>query len=481
MLTFDDVLLVPSYSEVFPAEVKTGTLFTRKISMNIPLISSPMDTVTESGMAIAIAREGGIGVVHRNLPVEEQVHAVEKVKKSESWVVKNPLTVSPEDTISKVFSLVEQYEVSSFPVLDGEMLVGIITTRDLMFHENPSSKVRELMTSELITGRDGITIEEAKEVLKRNRIEKLPIVDKTGRLRGLITARDIEKGKKFPNSCKDEEGRLRVGGATGPSDFERARALVAAGADAIVIDTAHGHTKAVLDGVKNLRREFGDEIQIVAGNIVTEEGVDDLVSAGVDAIKVGLGAGAICTTRIVSGAGMPQFSAIVVCAEAAKKHGVPLIADGGIRYSGDIVKALGAGAHSVMLGSMLAGTEEAPGKTVFSRGRKYKEFRGMGSLGAMTKGARDRYFQGSVMQTKKLVPEGIEGIVPYKGAVSEVIYQIVGGLRSGMGYCGAKSIDELREKAKFVRISKASYVESHPHDVTITQEAPNYQSSEVPQ
>jgi IMP dehydrogenase len=472
-LTFDDVLLVPMRTEVGPSEIEVKTKLTNKIKLNVPIISAPMDTVTEAEMAIALAREGGIGVIHRNMTVEEQVVQIKRVKKAESWIVRNPVTVSPRDKLARVKELSEQHGFSSFPVVEGKKLVGIITGRDLRFEKDFGKSVSSIMTAKLITGKEGISLEEAEKIMVKTKIEKLPIVDARGNLTGLITDEDLMKPKKHPSACKDAQGRLLVGGAVGPRDLERAKALIEAEADFIVIDAAHGHSQRVLDAVKQISK-WG--AQVVGGNVVTKEGVQDLVSAGADAVKIGIGASAICTTRIVSGAGMPQLQAVMDCAEEGEKHNVPVIADGGIRYSGDIVKAIGAGAYCVMLGSLLAGTDETPGEMVFIRGRKYKRYRGMGSIGAMSKGSGDRY---GFMGTRKFVPEGIEGIVPHRGSVSEAVYQLVGGLKSGMGYCGAKNIEELRKKAKFVKISGSGLRESHPHDIYITEEAPNYRMADL--
>lgn len=473
-LTFDDVLLIPDYSDVIPAEVDVSTYFTPNIKLNIPIVSAAMDTVTEAAMAIAIAREGGIGVIHRNMPPERQALEVDKVKKSESGMIVDPITISPEAPISEALALMERYKISGVPVTVNGKLVGIITNRDLKFEKDFTKKVEEVMTKErLITAKVGITLEEAQEILHKYRIEKLPIVDDDFNLKGLITIKDIEKRKKYPNACKDSLGRLRVAAAVGVGEaaIYRAELLVKAGVDAIVIDTAHGHTKAVIETLKELKRRF--DIDVVAGNIATASAAEELIKAGADAVKVGIGPGSICTTRIVAGAGVPQITAIMDCYSVTSKYNIPLIADGGIKYSGDITKALAAGADCVMIGSLFAGTDEAPGELILYQGRSYKTYRGMGSLGAMQEGSRDRYRQESV-SPEKLVPEGVEGRVPYRGPLSKSVHQLVGGLKSGMGYCGCRTLQELRVKAKFIRITNAGLKESHVHDVIITKEAPNY-------
>lgn len=475
-LTFDDVLLVPQYSEVLPTDVDVSTYLTKRIKLNIPIVSAAMDTVTESRLAIALAREGGIGIIHRNMSIEDQAKEVERVKKSESGMILKPVTVKPDTTVEDALKLMETYKISGVPVVeDGGKLVGILTNRDLRFIR-PSDykrKVSEFMTKEnLVVAREMVTLEEATEILQRHKIEKLPIVDKEGRLVGLITIKDIIKKRKYPRACKDEYGRLRVGAAvgTGPDTKDRVDALVSAGVDVLVVDTAHGHSKRVLETVEWIKSNY--DVDVIAGNIATKEGAKALIEAGADAIKVGVGPGSICTTRIVAGVGVPQLTAIMMAYEVAKEYGVPVIADGGIRYSGDIVKALAAGADAVMLGNLLAGTEEAPGETIYYQGRAYKVYRGMGSLGAMmSRQSADRYGQEGA---EKFVPEGIEGRVPYKGKLSDVVFQLVGGLRSGMGYVGARNIQELKQKAKFIRITWAGYRESHVHDVQITKEAPNY-------
>jgi len=473
-LTFDDVLLLPSKSNILPRDADTSTQLTKSIRINIPLLSSAMDTVTEAAMAIAIAREGGIGIIHRAMSPQRQASEVDKVKKSESGMIIDPITIAPEARISEALSLMEKYKISGVPVTVEGKLIGILTNRDLRFETKLTKRVSEVMTKErLVTAPVGTDMNEAKELLHKYKIEKLPIVDKHFNLKGLITIKDIEKRRKYPNACKDSVGRLRVGAAVGVGEeaFYRAELLYKAGVDVIVIDTAHGHTKAVLTTLKALKKRVG--IDIVAGNVATPEGTSDMVRAGVDAIKVGIGPGSICTTRIVAGAGVPQITAIMNCFRVAKKSKVPIIADGGVKYSGDIIKALAAGAHSVMLGSLFAGTDESPGETVLYQGRSYKVYRGMGSLGAMEQGARDRYMQEGI-EAKKLVPEGVEGRVPNKGPLSQSVHQLIGGLRSGMGYCGCKSLLELRTKAKFIRITSAGLRESHVHDVIITKEAPNY-------
>lgn len=475
--TFDDLLLVPQYSEVLPHEVDVSTWLTKKIKLNIPIVSAAMDTVTEARLAIALAREGGIGIIHRNLSIEEQAQEVEKVKKSESGMIINPVTVKPDNTVKEALEIMERYKISGVPVVsDGNKLVGILTNRDLRFIKPTDyhKPVSLFMTSQnLIVAREMVTLEEAEEILQRHKVEKLPIVDKEGRLVGLITIKDITKRKKYPNACKDELGRLRVGAAvgTGPDTKDRVSALVSVGVDLIAIDTAHGHSKRVLETIEFIKSHYPD-LQVIAGNVATGEGTLDLIKAGADAVKVGVGPGSICTTRIVAGVGVPQLTAIRWAYDIAKKYHVPIIADGGIKYSGDIVKALAMGASAVMLGNLLAGTEESPGETVYYQGRAYKVYRGMGSLGAMvSRRSADRYGQEKL---EKFVPEGIEGRVPYRGKLSDVIYQLVGGLRAGMGYVGAKDLQELRQKAKFVKITWAGYRESHVHDVQITKEAPNY-------
>lgn len=479
-LTYDDVLLRPGYSEILPSEVELKTKFSRNIELNIPIVSAAMDTVTEARTAIVMAQEGGIGVLHKNMPPEKQAWEVEKVKKFVSGMVSNPVTVSPDVNLHEVVRITDKHHITGVPVVDEKnLLVGILTSRDMRFETNLSKRVHEVMTPKerLVTGLVGIDLEEAKVLLHKNRIEKLPVVDKDGHLKGLITIKDILKNIEYPNSSKDQLGRLRVAAAIGVGEKElnRARVLIDAGVDAIVIDTAHGHSKGVIEMVKSVRAIIPKKasVDIVAGNVATKKACEDLINAGVDGIKVGIGPGSICTTRVVAGIGVPQLSAVMECAEACKQGGIPFIADGGIKYSGDIVKAIAAGASAVMLGSLFAGCDETPGEMVFYQGRTYKIYRGMGSLGAMKLGSKDRYGQGAV-EDKKLVPEGIEGQVPYRGPLSSNIFQLVGGLRSGMGYVGAKSINLLWEKAEFIKITQASLKESHPHDVMITKEAPNY-------
>jgi IMP dehydrogenase len=473
-LTFDDILLVPAESDVLPKNVDLHTSLSRNITINIPIISSAMDTVTESSMAIAIAREGGIGFLHRAMSPEKQASEVDKVKKSESGMIIDPITVAPDAPISDAMALMSRYKISGVPVTIKGKLVGILTNRDLRFETKITKKVSQVMTKKgLITASVGTTLDEAKRLLHKYKIEKLPIVDKASKLKGLITIKDIEKRKKYPRSCKDQHGRLMVGAAVGTNKdtMRRAELLVKAGVDVLVIDTAHGHTSSVISTLKKLKKKF--TIDIIAGNVATPEGTIDLIRAGADAIKIGIGPGSICTTRIVAGTGVPQLTAIMECSSAAGKHNVPIIADGGIKYSGDITKALAAGAHSVMIGSLFAGTQESPGETVLLQGRSYKVYRGMGSIGAMEQGTKDRYKQEGV-EAQKLVPEGVEGRVPYKGPLSYSIYQLLGGLRSGMGYCGAQDLALLRKKARFVQITNAGLRESHVHDVIITKEAPNY-------
>jgi len=480
-LTFDDVLLVPAESSVLPNDVSTATRLTRTIALEIPVVSAAMDTVTEARMAIALAREGGIGIVHRNLSIEDQVDEVDKVKRSESGMIVEPLTLPPTALVADALALMERYHVSGVPITEsGGRLVGILTNRDLRFEKDVSQQVSALMTAEgLVTAPVGTTLGEAESLLHRHRIEKLPVVDEQGVLRGLITVKDIQKRIEFPGATKDPQGRLRVGAAVGvgPDAIERAQALVAAGVDVLVVDTAHGHSRGVIEMVARIKGIPG-EFEVVAGNIATGEAAEALIDAGADAVKAGIGAGAICTTRIVAGVGVPQLTAVHDVVEVASAQGVPVICDGGMVSSGDVAKAVAAGADSVMLGGMLAGTDEAPGDVVFSQGERYKEYRGMGSIGAMkARGfSKDRYFQGDVEDVEKLVPEGIEGRVPYKGPLAGVVHQIVGGLRQAMGYCGAPTIDAMKE-ARFVRITGAGLRESHPHDITITKDAPNYRRS----
>ncbi len=475
-ITYDDVLLVPAKSSVLPRETDLTTRLTRNINLNIPLISAAMDTVTEAEMAIAMAREGGIGIIHKNLSIERQAEEVDRVKRSESGMIQKPITLSPRHTVDEALAVMKKYSVSGIPIVDQqEQLVGILTNRDLRFEPNLDLPVSQVMTStNLITAPVGTTLEEAERILQKHRIEKLPVVDKHGKLRGLITFKDIQKKKRFPNACKDKHGRLRVGAAVGITvdTVERVSALIAAGVDVIVVDTAHGHSLGVLQMVKHLRSKF--DIDLIAGNVATAEGTRDLIKAGVDAVKVGIGPGSICTTRVVTGVGVPQVTAIMECSKVAQRSGIPIIADGGIKQTGDIAKAIAAGADSIMIGGLFAGVEETPGETILYEGRSYKVYRGMGSLGAMKEGSKDRYFQDAEDDIKKLVPEGIEGRVPFKGPLSETIYQMVGGLRAAMGYCGCKTISEMKKKAQFVRMTDAGLRESHPHDITITKEAPNY-------
>lgn len=479
-LTYDDVLLVPGYSEVLPSDVDLKSRFSRNITVNLPIVSSAMDTVTESRTAIVMAQEGGLGVIHKNFKPDEQAFEVEKVKKYESGMVVDPFTAHPDQTLSTVFDMMKKYKISGFPVVDDhKRLVGMITNRDLRFQTDASKKVRDVMTArDIITTHEGTTFEVAKKVLQEHRIEKLPVVDKNGVLKGLITVSDIEKTIQYPNSNKDALGRLRVAAAmgVGEKELKRAELLIKAGVDALVIDTAHGHSKGVIEMVK-LVKAMSKTVDVVAGNVATAQACEDLIKAGVDGIKVGIGPGSICTTRVIAGIGVPQMQALLDSREVCEKAGVPFIADGGIKYSGDIVKALASGAGCVMIGSLFAGTDEAPGEMVLYQGRAYKIYRGMGSMGAMERGSKDRYGQGAVEEVSKLVPEGIEGQVPYRGPLSQNLFQLAGGIRAGMGYVGSKDIKELREKARFLRITGASLKESHPHDITITKEAPNYRQS----
>ena len=473
-LTFDDVLLVPRRSSVLPEEIDVSTRLTRDIRLNIPLVSAAMDTVTESRLAIAIAQEGGIGMIHKNLGVEAQCREVHKVKRSESGVILDPVTLGPDAPVARAKEVMSLQNISGVPVVDGGgLLVGIITRRDMKFLQRQDLKIRDVMTSKhLVTGPPDTTLEAASELLKHAKVEKLLLVDKDRQLAGLITMRDIERSKQFPGSCKDNRGRLRVGAAVGVHDYERVEGLIASGVDVIVVDTAHGHSDNVLETVREVRQKH--KIALIAGNIATAEGAKDLIDAGADGLKVGIGPGSICTTRVVSGVGVPQLTAIMDVCSVAAPAGVPVIADGGIRQSGDIVKAMAAGAHTVMLGSLFAGVEEAPGETVTWKGRRFKEYRGMGSLGAMVKGSADRYGQSAATATGKLVPEGVEGRVPFRGPLTDFVYQLVGGLRAGMGYCGARDVEELRTRQSFCRVTTAGVTESHPHDVTITKESPNY-------
>jgi IMP dehydrogenase len=474
--SFDDVLLLPNYSDIVPKDVQVATRLTRNLTLTIPLVSAAMDTVTEADTAICMAREGGIGIIHRNMSIASEAREVDKVKKSESGMIVDPVTISPDRPVEDVLAVMESYRISGVPVTEGDRLVGIVTNRDLRFETNLERPVAEVMTKDnLVTVPEGISLEESKKLLHEHRIEKLLVVDKEGRLAGMITIKDIEKIKKYPNACKDSLGRLRVGAAVGvgPDMEARAEALLKAGADVIVIDTSHGHSQNVIEAVIKLKSTFPD-IELIAGNVGTAKGAEDLIKAGVDGVKVGIGPGSICTTRIVAGVGVPQVTAILNCRPVASKTGIPLIADGGLKYSGDIPKAIGAGAHSVMIGGLFAGTEESPGETILFQGRSYKVYRGMGSLEAMKKGSKDRYYQTDDEAADKLVPEGIVGRVPYRGALSANIHQLIGGLKAGMGYVGCRTLDELREKARFIRISAAGLRESHVHDVIITKEAPNY-------
>ena len=473
-LTFDDVLLVPAESDILPADIDVSTRLTRKIRLNIPLMSSAMDTVTEHRMAVAMAREGGIGVIHKNMSIDAQVEQVDVVKRSENGVITNPFSLSKDNTLADADALMAKFRISGVPIVDeNKRLIGIITNRDMKFEEDMSKKIEDAMTKDnLVTGREGTTLDEAKKILLKHKIEKLPIVDDQFRLKGLITIKDIEKALTYPNSAKDSSGRLLCAAAIGVTRdmLDRAGALVAAGADVLVLDSAHGHSRNIMAAVSKVTEAFPD-IQLVAGNVATAEATEALIKCGADCVKVGIGPGSICTTRVVAGVGVPQITAILDCAEMANKYDIPIIADGGIKYSGDIVKAIAAGGSVVMLGSMLAGCEESPGELEIYQGRQFKSYRGMGSLAAMAHGSKDRYFQEG---NKKLVPEGVEGRVPFKGALSDTVFQMLGGLRSGMGYCGAHDIETLRTRSRFVRITAAALRESHPHDIYITKEAPNY-------
>jgi IMP dehydrogenase len=472
-ITFDDVLLVPAYSQVIPNQVDVGTYLTKKIKLNIPMMSAGMDTVTEHRMAIAMARQGGIGIIHKNMSIEAQAEEVDKVKRSENGVITDPFSLSPDHTLADADSLMAKFRISGVPITEGKKLVGIITNRDLKFEKDFSKKIKEVMTSEnLITAKEGITLEEAKSILAKSKKEKLPIVDDDYNLVGLITIKDIEKTIKYPLSAKDDQGRLLCGAGVGISAncLERVKALVDAKVDVIVLDSAHGHSENVLKCLRMIKKEFPD-LQVIAGNCATAAATKDLIEAGADAVKVGIGPGSICTTRVVAGIGVPQITAVMDCYEMAKQYGVPIIADGGIKYSGDITKAIAAGANLVMMGSMFAGCDEAPGEFELFQGRKYKVYRGMGSISAMENGSKDRYFQ---EDAKKLVPEGVEGRVAYKGTVEDTVFQLIGGLRSGMGYCGCNTIEELKENGRFIKMTSAALRESHPHDIQITKEAPNY-------
>ncbi|MBP2653027.1 MAG: guaB 1 [Firmicutes bacterium] len=472
-LTFDDVLLIPNRSDVLPREVDVSTALTKNIQLNVPLMSAGMDTVTEARMAIAMAREGGLGVIHKNMSIERQANEIDKVKRSEHGIIVDPIFLAPHNILQDAHDLMAKYRISGVPVTEGSKLVGILTNRDLRFETDLSRKISECMTREhLITAPVGTSLEEAKAILATNRIEKLPLVDAAGNLKGLITIKDIEKAQKYPNSAKDSKGRLIAAAAlgVGADMMERAEALAAAKVDVFVVDTAHGHSRGVVEAVRTIKTTY-PHIEIIAGNVATASATRDLIEAGADAVKVGMGPGSICTTRVIAGIGVPQITAVYDCATAARSYGVPVIADGGIKYSGDITKAIAAGANVVMIGNLLAGTEESPGETIIYQGRSFKVYRGMGSLGAMVEGSKDRYFQENM---DKLVPEGIEGRIPYKGSVADTIFQLVGGLRSGMGYCGVKNIEELITKTRFIRVTSAGLKENHPHDVSITKEAPNY-------
>lgn len=476
--TFDDVLLLPHKSEVLPKDVSLKTKLTSTLELNIPLMSAGMDTVTESSMAIAIAREGGIGIIHKNMSIEEQAHEVDRVKRQENGVITDPFFLSPENTLEDAKSLMARYRISGVPIVVGGKLVGIVTNRDLVFETDDTRLIDEVMTKEgLVTALEGTTLDEAKEILKKNKIEKLPLVDKDNNLKGLITIKDIEKIKRFPNSAKDSRGRLLCGAAVGVTDnlLDRVAALVKAQVDVVALDTAHGHSQGVMDAVKKIKAAYPN-LQVIAGNVATAEACEDLIAAGADCIKVGIGPGSICTTRVVSGVGVPQLTAVMDCVEVCSKYGIPVIADGGIKFSGDIVKALAAGAKVVMAGSILAGCEESPGEMEIYQGRNYKVYRGMGSLASMKKGSGDRYFQENA---KKLVPEGVEGRVAYKGYVSETIFQLMGGVRSGMGYLGAETLEDLERNARFVVQTSSGLKESHPHDIYITKEAPNYSNADL--
>jgi len=476
-ITFDDVLLIPNKSDFVPSQADTSTQLTRNIRINIPIISAAMDTVTESALAIAIAQEGGIGIIHKNLNIESQTREVTKVKRSENGVILDPVTLTPNDTVNRAREVMQEQNVSGIPIVNEKKLAGILTRRDLKFLKDDTVKIDNVMTkTNLVTGPADTTLEQAQEILQNHKVEKLLLVTKDGSLSGLITMRDIDRFHQYPLSVRDHRGRLRVGAAVGPHDYERIEALIKAEVDVIVVDTAHGHSVNVIETVKKIK--FTYDIDVIAGNIATAQAAKDLIAAGVDAVKVGIGPGAICTTRIISGVGVPQVSAIMNCVSVAKDREIPVIADGGIRHSGDITKAIAAGASSVMLGSLFAGLDESPGQLVIYKGRQFKEYRGMGSIGAMVQGSADRYGQKSSTTQDKLVPEGVEGRVPYRGTLDSFIYQIVGGLKAGMGYCGTRTISELRANAKFVRISSASVNESHPHDIMITKEAPNYTESQ---
>jgi len=474
-ITFDDVLLVPAKSSTLPRDANISTKLSRHIRLNIPLVSAAMDTVTESEMAIAIAREGGIGILHKNVPIAKQAEEVDRVKRSESGMIQKPITLPSQRTVGEALDVMKKYSISGIPIVDNENLVGILTNRDLRFQPDLGIAVSRVMTTKnLVTAPVGTTLEEAEVILQKHRIEKLPVVDKNGKLRGLITFKDIQKKKRHPNACKDDLGRLRVGAAVGiaADTLERVAALIAMGVDAVIVDTAHGHSRGVIEMVKRIRAKF--DVELIAGNVGTADGARDLIRAGVDAVKVGIGPGSICTTRVVAGVGVPQITAIIECARVAAKTKIPIIADGGIKQTGDIAKAIAAGADSVMIGGLFAGVEESPGEMVLYEGRSYKVYRGMGSLEAMKQGSKDRYFQDAEDDIQKLVPEGIEGRVPFKGNLADTVYQMVGGLRAAMGYCGCVTVADMKAKARFMKMTEAGLRESHPHDVSITKEAPNY-------
>ncbi|TDI93196.1 MAG: IMP dehydrogenase [Caldithrix sp.] len=475
-LTFDDVLLVPDYSEVLPKETDTKSWLTKNIQLNLPLVAAAMDTVTESGLAIALAREGGIGIIHKNMSIKQQVQEVDRVKRSESGMIYDPITLTPVHKVKEAMSLMNRYRISGIPIVEGSKLVGILTNRDLRFEVDTELEIKQVMTSRnLVTVPAGTTLEQAEKILQKNRIEKLPVVDGDNNLKGLITVKDIQKKRLYPMAAKDEHGRLRVGAAVGVANdtLERVQVLDDVQVDVIAIDTAHGHSKGVIETVKLVRQKY-PQVEIIAGNVATGKGAQALIQAGANAIKVGMGPGAICTTRVVAGIGMPQITAIMNCAEVCQEHRIPLIADGGVKQTGDIPKAIAAGADTVMIGNLFAGTEESPGEKIYLGGRSFKVYRGMGSLSAMQHGSKDRYFQEGEKDLRKLVPEGIEGRVPYRGKLSEAVYQMVGGLKAAMGYCGTKNIEELQKKGQFVKITGAGLMESHPHDIVISREAPNY-------
>lgn len=476
-ITFDDCLLLPAKSDFVPSQADTSTRLTNNININIPIVSAAMDTVTESALAIALAQEGGIGIIHKNLNIEAQAREVIKVKRSENGIVLDPVILSPEQTVRQAREVMTQQNISGIPIIADKKVVGILTHRDLKFLRDDSVKISDVMTKDIVKAPADTTLEQAKDILQKHKVEKLLLVNDKGELAGLITMRDIDRYQKYPNAVRDTRGRLRVGAAVGVKDTERIESLIAAEVDVIVVDSAHGHSQNVINTVKEIKKKY--KIDVIAGNIATADAARELIDAGVNAVKVGIGPGAICTTRVVSGVGVPQITAIMDCADIADKHGIPVIADGGIRFSGDITKAIAAGASSVMLGSLLAGLAESPGMLVIYKGRQFKEYRGMGSLGAMVKGSADRYGQKGVTQKDKLVPEGVEGRVPYRGTLSDFVYQLVGGLRAGMGYCGTPTIEKLRTEAKFVRVSASGMNESHPHDIMITKEAPNYSMREM--